>query len=209
VGLISPQQESGPTNFSPHITPYRPTFPTHLEPKHNIPTSTSTAPSETLLTHTWIHNSTSSSVRCGHCADYFNNIVLCTTCPIRVCEDCKQVQNKPQDNYCENFHNAYNSKPIKEKTPVPIKPYTISPLPLAPSAAHIDEGVWEISGPIWDHDSSPPPMFQQFNLTNHRPPFIDDPYFGRMDLDPDPWPEDPYDFNGCSDDEFNEDPNYW
>jgi len=202
--MDTPHQWIGPL-ISEKIdqSPYRPIEEKSEKP--TIPTSKISAPPETPKTHTWIHNSNSSPVRCGYCADYYNNIVLCNSCSIRVCEDCLQVPRNPKETYCKNFQNPYT----KEKTPEPLKPDSISPISQVTSAAHIDEGAWEISGPIWDHDSSPPPMFQQFNLTNHPPSFIDDPYFGRMDLDPDPWPEDPYGYDGCSNDDFDEDPNYW
>jgi hypothetical protein len=109
--------------------------------------------------------------------------------------------------------------PSQQQTPIPIKfiqsPTSFPAKPthsLCPSPQVFAQGTpvpkedpdlwgYVLSGPIWDHDSFPPSPFQQY-------PTLQSPFFPNLDEDISQlgpfeynWPQDPYDFEGCSDDE--------
>jgi len=147
-------------------------------------------------------------VKCIICEDYHYEINYCECCSIKICKKCKKKQLSGTTT-CNNFppfifDESFSVSEDEDHDPADGGQ---SPYPtISTSKKEINKPVIDpeelLSGPFWNHDSMPPPQFQQYPSHYHSSfQDTDEDFSHRLS---ESWPPDQYDFDGCSDDEWPE-----
>jgi len=142
-------------------------------------------------------------VQCNICEDYHFEINYCECCSIRICKKCKKKQLTGTTS-CNNFppfifDDSFSISEDEDHDPADGDKHPAPTNPISPKENITNPDPDPGGLPFWNHDSFPPPQFQQFPLDYH-PSFqdSDEDYSHRLS---ESWPPDQYDFDGCSDDE--------